>query len=610
MSNKTYRNFILVTLLILILAALLILISTGRMQAMIDPVHYKEAGTGEYRLPVFGTSDIHGSLVNRLDAPYQYRMAYIADKVDDLRRTEEGSDPDRLILIDAGDIYQGTAASNLVDGESMSAVYDQMKYDAVAVGNHEFDWGIDTVIDGDKTMRDYSQGGRKKDNQIPVVCCNLYQNGEKVDFAKDYVILNKSAVDDSGEKLDVKVAVIGFAENYSGSIPAKDFSQLGFSIKTDYDEVNRIASDLEKDDKCDATILLAHGGAETIAKGLGASSDVDLVIGGHLHQDIEGVTDGGIRYLAPAGKGFSYMYSELVFENDGEGGARRKADADDRAGIVTLKDRQDQCYDTKENADEIDHEVVDITNEYLGKIDKYLKEEIGYITAPLTRNAIKDSGKRVSAASNFVTNAMLRGADVEVAFVNSGGVREDINLKPGEDRHMLHLADIYSMLPFDDMLYCYEITYEELLDVFNYSMNSRGRSLLTCMSGMDCYFINDPTDDGSSGEKYRRTIVDALVIDGEPVYRAGQWKDGWKDRKVRMVTTDFSATTNRNEDGMDNPLCSYNETDRLVSNDRLQRDVVLDALRREAEENKGELSVDTAAHFIYRAYDGNQGPET
>lgn len=85
--------------------------------------------------------------------------------------------------------------SNTLDGESLSAAFDAMEYDAVAVGNHEFDWGIDTVIDSDSTMRDYNEGGSFHKNNIPVVCCNLFKDGQKVDFADDYVILHKKAYD-------------------------------------------------------------------------------------------------------------------------------------------------------------------------------------------------------------------------------------------------------------------------------------------------------------------------------------------------------------------------------------------------------------------------------
>ena len=319
------------------------------------------AGTGEYRLPVFCTSDIHGALINGFDEPYEYKVAYIADKVSDARRDGDREDPDRIILLDGGDIFQGNAISLLSQGEVMSAVFDAMRYDAVAVGNHEFDWGIDTVIDADGTMRDYTVEGETRANLIPFLCCNLYQNGEKVAFGGDYLILNKTALSASGEKKDVRVAVIGFVEDYSFSIAQKNFIDLGYTVRTDYDEVNRLARELEEGGQCDAVILLAHGGANEIANALGDSACIDLVLGGHIHTNENDKTDWGLRYLGPSGNAYAYLYDELVFENDGKGGIRIKEGADDRAYTYRTAENETLLLDTEENADELDRRVIDIS---------------------------------------------------------------------------------------------------------------------------------------------------------------------------------------------------------------------------------------------------------
>ena len=597
MKNVFRRDIVFISLISMIL--LLTLMYAGRSFA---PV-YPEEGTGEYRLQVFATSDIHGSIIYKLVQPYQYGMAYVSDKVRDARMTDDGPDDSRTVLLDAGDIFQGNAVSNVVKGESVSAVYDAMGYDAVAVGNHEFDWGIDTVIDADQTMRDYTLDGRKHKNEIPVVCCNIYQNGKKADFARDYVILEKTAADEAGEELDVRIAVIGFAEEYSDSVADKHFEDLGYSIKTDYDEVNRIASDLEERDECDATILLAHGNSKTIANALGSSSDVDLVIGGHIHDDIEGETAWGLRYLSPKGQGASYLHAEIVFENDGKGGARIKDSGVEEAEVVSVMDIRDRQCDTEENAEYLDRDVIDVSNKCIDKVNEYLNEEIGYVTVSVNRNAIKGSDKRTSLVSNFITGAMLEAADADVAIVNISGMRGGFDLKPGQDRYTVRLADIYNMLPFDDIIYIYDLTYGELMDVFRFSMSTKGWALMTCMSGVDCYFVTDPTDDGSSGEKYRRKMVDALVKDGEVIYKDGEWKEGWADKRVRLVTIEYVGVTSRNKDGVDNPLLAYNGTDKLVESHRVLRDALLEVYRKEAKENDGLLPVDTATHFINKSYD-------
>ena len=70
-----------------------------------------EAGTGEYRLVVIDTSDVHGGLAGGEEPNLEYRMAFIADKVNDARRTEDGIDSERVVLLDGGDIFKGSALS-------------------------------------------------------------------------------------------------------------------------------------------------------------------------------------------------------------------------------------------------------------------------------------------------------------------------------------------------------------------------------------------------------------------------------------------------------------------------------------------------------------------
>lgn len=84
--------------------------------------------------------------------------------------------------------------SNMFDGESLSAAYQIMDYDAVTIGNHEFDWGIENTVDSDGTMMDHSMGEGDGENLIPVIASNIFHNGEKISFADDYIILQKASV--------------------------------------------------------------------------------------------------------------------------------------------------------------------------------------------------------------------------------------------------------------------------------------------------------------------------------------------------------------------------------------------------------------------------------
>ena len=190
--------------------------------------------SGDFLLPVMETTDIHGYIVSREDDFFHYRMAYIADKAKDIRGRGAEYAKDRLLLLDGGDLYQGASISNLLGGQPVSAAVDRMEYDAVALGNHEFDWGIESTVDPDATMPDYEWAGSRQVNDIPVLCANLYLDGSRAPFTKDYVIVEKTARSSSGETVPVRIGIIGFAVDYASSIMSSKFTDRGFSIREDY----------------------------------------------------------------------------------------------------------------------------------------------------------------------------------------------------------------------------------------------------------------------------------------------------------------------------------------------------------------------------------------
>ena len=94
---------------------------------------------GRRTIRVFETSDIHGYLLDTTggeEDKFQYRLAYIAQVVNEARADGQYDD---VLLVDGGDIYQGMPVSNMSMGAAMIAALDAMDYDAVALGNHEFD---------------------------------------------------------------------------------------------------------------------------------------------------------------------------------------------------------------------------------------------------------------------------------------------------------------------------------------------------------------------------------------------------------------------------------------------------------------------------------------
>ena len=538
-----------------------------------EPAEKPQPGT--YLLPVMETTDIHGHMVEKENGTVHYRLAYVAGKARDIRGRGDQYRKDRLLLLDGGDLYQGASISNLLSGWPVYISLDKMDYDAVTVGNHEFDWGIMNLVDQDATLPDYEWEGVPYDNQVPVVCANLYQNGRRLFCTRDYVIVEKSAVNTQGATVPVKIGVVGFAEDYASSIMASKFTGMGYSVKEDFGMANSLAARLESSGQCDATILLTHCAANDAAAGLGQSSVIDLVLGGHSHQTLSG-TQAGIPYLQGGRYCENYAAADLRFNVD-------QAGAVSFAGVANLRTLPvDASLDQRPAY--LDEDVRAVSDQALAAISDVLDDVIGHINVGATSYTLAGSGGRAAIISNWMCDILRRIGEADVAFVNSGGIRTYFALN-GATRDIT-VSDVYEMFPFGNRTYVYRLTYAELLEVFKYAMTSGGQGLFSRMTGLDCY--------------YTQYTVRSLKKDGTVIWQNNTWTGDWASRTVTLAVSEYLATSERTDyyTGMANPLIAWNQTGRLLSSGRVDNTNAVRVLREEAAQSGGLLSIDTAAHFI------------
>lgn len=183
---------------------------------------------------------------------------------------EREQDPD-LLLFDAGDFCQGTPYFNIYKGDIEIEAINRMKYDAVTLGNHEFDNGVNTLAEKLAKLK------------CPVVCANYVVEGSPLeDIVKPYTILYRKGL---------KIGVFGLGVDPQGLITDVNFSPLKYldPIETG----NRTADMLKNEQHCDVVICLSHIG--TLQRdGIACDSvlirnsrNIDLVIGGHTHKLFE-----------------------------------------------------------------------------------------------------------------------------------------------------------------------------------------------------------------------------------------------------------------------------------------------------------------------------------
>ena len=539
---------------------------------------------GDYLLPLIETTDLHGYVVDDDNGTIHYRLAYIADKANDIRGKSGEIDNSRLLLLDGGDLYQGAAVSNLLGGWPVFAAIDKMDYDAVALGNHEFDWGFENTVDPDATVPDYEWSGQNCINEVPVLCANLYKNGARVSATGDYIILEKTAVNTAGKTISVKIGVIGFAVNYASSIMSSKFTDEGYTISENYSIANSIASELESTGQCDATILLIHGAADTAAGRLGSGSVIDLVLGGHSHTIMSGSTTYGVPYLQGGRYGEHYAYADLKFNVDSESRETSFKEVVNQK-ILAIDTYRDIHTTPTQNSWELDPDVLAISEEAVAATSAQMNDVIGYITVGATSFTISGSGDRAAIVSNWMCDILRRIGNADVAFVNSGGIRTYFSLG-GQSRLNITVSNVYELFPFSNTTYVYDITYGELLKVFEYSMTSQGQVLFSRMTGIDCYY---------SGSK-----IVSLKKNGTVIYQNGTWTGDWQSRSVVLAVSEYVATTQRYDSatGLRNPLIEWNSSQKLLSNDLVDNENAVRVLREEAASSGGHLYIDTAAHFI------------
>ncbi|MBP5765454.1 MAG: 5'-nucleotidase C-terminal domain-containing protein [Clostridia bacterium] len=546
-----------------------------------------ETAGGEFRLPVFETSDIHGYVADVSGSVTEYRLAYIADKVSDVRGTGEAYDKSLALLLDGGDIYQGNTLSNLLQGQSVSAAFYNMGYDAVTIGNHEFDWGIENTVDADATMIDFDLGEGKKTNDIPVTVSNIWKDGAKVTFAKEYVIVTKTARSSTGEEISVKIGIIGFAGEYASSIMKSKFTGAGYTVRSDYDALNKLAKELESSGKCDVTVMLTHDVAQEQAENLGRNTVIDLVLGGHSHQSESGKVSSGVTYIQPAAYGQAYCYCELVFESNGSGAQfSRVANASVRnvTGNSSVLDKN-----SSSSQGQLNEETVAITDVCTDLLADVLAENIGYINVSAMRHVyLYGSGDRSTTAGTWMSSIIARSVGADVGFVNSGGIRLSFEIEKGKKVRYITASDVYTMFPFSNTIYLYELTYNDLLTLLEYSLTSNGRTLVSEIWGIDCYYVGN--------------YVSAIVKDGVPVYVNGAWKPGCRDKTLKVAVSEYLATSERSDGRIANPLIAWNSTDRLLEHFITDNEGALAVLREEGASGDGLLYIDSDAHYIASAY--------
>lgn len=366
----------------------------------------------EKEIVILSINDYHGSL-----APAGSNVG--AAKLVDAIKTEKAKNPEGTIIVSAGDNYQGSAMSNLLYGEPVSAVFKEMGLELSAVGNHEFDWGIDRIVKW------------AEDGELTFVCTNIYdiRTNEPVDWAEPFVII---------EREGIKVGFIGLATPETPYKALKKYV-VNYEFRDPVEVITEWVPKV-KDAGADIIIALTHlgsfqdkeGNVTGEAAALCEVDGVDGVISAHTHQMVSGYVSG--KPIVQAYKN-GRTVGKIVYTFD------------ENNNLISSVPSLDHLYKRPDTLKD-DANTLAIYKKYEEELGPVLGKVLGKTTVDLDH----DRYAGPSLLGEWVCEIMKDKVGVQIAMTNGGGLR--VPVPAGE----ITAGKLYEVMPFDNTLYTMKLS--------------------------------------------------------------------------------------------------------------------------------------------------------
>lgn len=477
---------------------------------------------GAVTVSIVGTNDLHGALE---------RLPIFAGYIANLRAAR-AADGGGVVLLDAGDMFQGTLESNLTEGADVVRAYNTIGYAAAAVGNHEFDFGPEGPAVTASSVEEDPRGAlkaRAAEAKFAFVAANIIDktSGERIKWPN---ILPSKIVEVSG----IEIGVIGAATestpfttmpaNFAGlaiTEPAAAIAEEAKRLRAEGAQVIAVTAhigsrckDLAKPtdtSSCDTNEELFDV-LRDLPKGV-----VDVFVAGHTHAAIaHRIADVAVIESYASGRAFGRV--DLRVSPDGhvtsikihQPRALCVGEALDRAGVpIAVAECKPGDYEGKPVA--ADPAVQSIVDEALDRAAKRRSEKLGIkIAATVTKSYGQES-----AEGNWFTDLMLAARpEAHIAVTNGGGLRADI--PAGE----LTYGQLFEAVPFDNRFAIVDLEGRHIRKLISGNLQ-RGGAILS-WGGL------------VAKARCKNGMLDlAITVRGKPLVDAQRYK---------LVTSDFLAS--------------------------------------------------------------------
>lgn len=477
-----------------------------------------------------GTTDVHGWFAGHVETPQEGGEGVLwgglpafATYVEALR----GKHPGRVVVLDAGDMWQGTLESNMFEGEAMVRGYNVIGYAAAAVGNHEFDFGPAGPDAIARTAAQDELGALKRNAAVamfPFLSANMVEksNGRTPAWAKRSTIVRAGGA---------RIGIIGLSTPDTPNVTmAANVVSLMFTDPVQ--ATVRAAAEL-RGQRVDAIVVIAHMGGrctdlhdpndpascETDTEAMDLlrklpPGTVDAYFAGHTHSQMRHYING---VPAVQGAPFSREFSTIDLWIDTANDRVTKSELRPHTMICTfVYEGTDRCDPRRAPKGArlvprlFDGETVVADARVTRTIEPYLRrvaakrdQKVGIVTAaPFSRTFAGESPLGV-----LISDVLREYGATDFAFMNSGGIRAEL---PAAE---LTYAEIFAVSPFDNFPAIVTMSGAEIVETLR--LTSSGVRGLIQVSGLR-YTIDAAKDDEKPAAE-RNRIVNVTREDGTPL---------------------------------------------------------------------------------------------
>lgn len=441
-------------------------------------------------LSVVGTNDLHGGVLPRDGVG---GLALLSGYVEALRAAR-ARDGGAVLLIDAGDMFQGTLESNLGEGAPVVAAYNALGYTAAAVGNHEFDFGPVGLASVPVGPYDDPRGAlkaRAAEARFPFLAANLIDEstGRPVEWPN---VRPTATIDAAG----VRIGIIGVMTSQALSATTSS-NVVGLRIAPLSSTIVEHAERLRRDGAA-IVIVSAHAGGRCksfddpadlsscnpAGEIMGVAGElrpglVDVIVAGHSHAGMAHVVN-GIPIIESFAGGRAFGRVDLIVERPGGRVLDRRIfpprDLCAREGTQAGVCLPETSTAPAGGLPRYEGAVVSADTTIQAVLAPAVEKAEAVKSRPLGVAAVtpvRRGGAVESPLGNLFADALLSGiAGADAALYNTtGGLRADLPAGP------LLYGHVYEMMPFDDRLVPIRLTGAELRAVLARQLQRTSRIL-------------------------------------------------------------------------------------------------------------------------------------